>query len=53
MDYKDPETLKKFTDSQAKILPKKETGLCVKHQRKTTLAIKRSRFLGLLPFVKH
>jgi len=52
-DYKETETLKKFTDSQAKILPQKETGLCVKHQRKTALALKRSRFLAFLPFTKH
>ena len=51
IDYKDTENLKKFTDSQAKIKAKKETYLCVKHQRKLAQAIKRARFLALLPFV--
>lgn len=53
IDYKETETLADFIDSQAKILPKKETNLCVKHQRKLAQAIKRARFLGLIPFVKH
>ncbi|MBU1178933.1 30S ribosomal protein S18 [Patescibacteria group bacterium] len=53
IDYKEAESLKNFTDSQAKILPKKQTYLCVKHQRRLALAIKRARFLALLPFVKH
>jgi small subunit ribosomal protein S18 len=52
IDYKDAETLGKFTDTQAKILPKKQTILCVKHQRRLAQAIKRARFLALVPFVK-
>lgn len=51
IDYKDAETLKRFLNSAAKILPKKETGACAKHQRKLSQAIKRARFLALLPFV--
>ncbi len=52
VDYKEIETLKNFIDSQAKILPKKQTNLCIKHQKGLTWAIKRARFLALLPFVK-
>lgn len=51
IDYKDTQSLSKFVDAQAKILPRKQTSLCVKHQRKLALAIKRARFLALLPFV--
>jgi small subunit ribosomal protein S18 len=51
IDYKDTETLKKFLDPQAKILPRKKSNTCLKHQRKLSRAIKRGRFLGLLPFV--
>lgn len=51
IDYQDAETLKHFLDPQAKILPAKKTGVCAKHQRKLAKAIKRSRILGLLPFV--
>jgi small subunit ribosomal protein S18 len=53
VDYKETDILKKFLDSQAKILPKEETGVCAKHQRKLSQAIKRSRFMALLPFVSH
>jgi len=52
MDYKNTETLKKFVDSRGKLLGKKETNLCVKHQRKLAQAVKRARFLALLPFVE-
>jgi small subunit ribosomal protein S18 len=51
IDYQDVETLKHFLDPQSKILPAKKTGTCTKHQRKLSRAIKRSRILGLLPFV--
>lgn len=51
IDYKDAETLKKFTDSMAKIISAKESKNCAKHQRKLTEAIKRARFLALLPYV--
>lgn len=50
VDYKDIKTLKKFTSSYAKILPRKKTGICSKHQRKLAMAIKRSRFMALIPF---
>ncbi len=51
IDYKEIELLSQFTDSLAKILPQKETETCAKHQRQITQAIKRARFLALLPFV--
>jgi len=51
IDYKEAETLKRFLDSQARILSKKKNGLCAKHQRKLAKAIKTSRIMGLLPFV--
>lgn len=53
IDYKETEILKKFLDSQAKILPKEETGICAKHQRRLSRAIKNSRIMALLPFVAH
>lgn len=52
IDYKETDTLSKFVDSQAKILPRKETALCVKHQRRLAQAVKRARFLGLIEFVR-
>ncbi len=51
IDYKEAELLRQFTDNLAKILPQKETGTCAKHQRQLAQAIKRARFLALLPFV--
>jgi len=50
--YKDIELLKRFISSQAKIIDPKHTGTCAKHQRKLAQAIKRARYLGLLPFVR-
>jgi small subunit ribosomal protein S18 len=50
IDFKETELLKKFISGLAKIKPKKRTGICAKHQRKLTKAIKRARILGLLPF---
>ncbi len=51
IDYKDTETLKKFLNPHARMLSAKRMGVCVKHQRKLSIAIKRARFLGLLPYV--
>ncbi len=50
IDYKEIELLKKFVSSQAKIIDPRHTGVCAKHQRKLSQAIKRARFLGLLAF---
>lgn len=51
IDYKDIEVLKKFLNPHARIMAKKRTGVCAKHQRMLAEAIKRARFLGLLPYV--
>jgi len=51
IDYKDTAQLKKFITPQAQISRKRKTGTCALHQRKLAEAIKRARFLGLLPFV--
>lgn len=51
VDYKDVETLKKFLTPHARIQSRKRTGLPSKHERAIAMAIKRARFLGLLPYV--
>lgn len=51
IDFKDTELLKKFLSSYGKIVPKKRSGVCSKHQRKLANAIKRARTMGLLPFL--
>lgn len=51
IDYKDVDTLKRFISSQMKIYPRRKTGLCAKHQRQLKKAIKRARYMALLPFV--
>lgn len=51
IDYKEIELLKRFVSSQAKIIDPRHTGVCAKHQRKLAQAVKRARFLGLLPYV--
>ena len=52
IDYKEIDVLKRFISSQAKIIDPQHTGTCAKHQRKLAQAIKRARYLGLLPFVR-
>lgn len=51
IDYKDVDLLKKFISDRGKIVPRRTTGTCAKHQRKLTIAIKRARQMALLPFV--
>ena len=51
IDYKDADKLKKYVSEKGKILPRRVTGLCAKHQREVTTAIKRARSIALLPFV--
>lgn len=51
IDYKDIAKLKKFTSERAKILPRRVTGTCAKHQRELTTAIKRARQIALLPYI--
>ncbi len=51
IDYKDIATLKKFITEKGKILPKRMTGTCSKHQRELAIAVKRARQIALLPYV--
>ena len=50
IDYKDPQALKYFITDRGKIVPRRISGVCSKHQRALTLAIKRARNIALLPF---
>ena len=50
IDYKDVDLLKRYISEKGKILPRRVTGTCAKHQRTLTVAIKRARIMGLLPF---
>lgn len=50
LDYKNPEQLRKFINEKGKILPRRATGACAKHQRDITLAIKRARHIAILPY---
>ena len=51
VDYKDVGNLKKLVSTQGKLFSRKRSGLCATYQRATALAIKRARFIGLLPYV--
>ncbi len=51
IDYKDERRLSRFVSEQGKIIPKRITGNCAKHQRDMVQAIKRARHLALIPFV--
>ena len=51
IDYKDTENLKKFITERGKILPRRITGVCQRNQRHLNQAIKRARYIALLPFV--
>ena len=52
VDYKDDRALSRFTTERGKILPSRLSGMCARHQRQMSTAIKRARQLGLLPFIK-
>lgn len=51
IDYKDVPRLRKFISERAKILPRRISGTCAKHQRQLTTAIKRARQMALLPYI--
>ena len=51
IDYKDADALRRYMTERAKILPRRITGTCAKHQREVARAIKRARSISLLPFV--
>ena len=53
LDYKTPDQLKKFINEKGKILPRRATGACAKHQRDITLAIKRARAIAVLPYTQN
>ena len=52
IDYKEVGLLKRFVSSQMKIIDPKHTGICAKHQRRLAEAIKRARYMALLPYVR-
>ncbi|MCC7430831.1 30S ribosomal protein S18 [bacterium] len=51
VDFKDTKRIAKFTTDQGKIIPRRISGNCAKHQRQLVTAIKRARHLALMPFV--
>ncbi len=51
IDYKDPKLLKYFITERGKIVPRRISGNCARHQREIAAAIKRARHIALLPFV--
>lgn len=52
IDYKDMNTIRRYISSFAKIVPRKRSGVCMKHQRELSNAIKRARIMALIPFVQ-
>ena len=51
IDYKDVNKLKRYISERGKILPRRITGNCAKHQRALTVAIKRARHIALMPYI--
>ena len=51
IDYKDVPRLRRFLSERGKIIPRRVTGTCARHQRQLTTAIKRARHLAFLPYV--
>ena len=52
VDYKDVMIINKYINEKGKIMPRRMTGACAKHQRHIAMQIKRARFMALIPFVK-
>jgi small subunit ribosomal protein S18 len=52
VNYKDESTLRRLITEQGKLLPRRMTGTCARHQRQVRTAVKRARFLALVPYVK-
>ena len=52
IDYKDVNKLKRYVSERGKILPRRITGNCAKHQRALTVAVKRARHLALMPYIQ-
>ena len=53
IDYKDSNALRKYISERGKILPRRITGTCAKHQRAITIAVKRARQIAVLPYVQY
>ncbi len=51
-DYKDGRMLKRFMSETGKILPRRRTGVCAKHQRRLAMTIKRARIMAIVPFTE-
>ncbi len=51
IDYKDTQKLRKYITERGKILPRRISGNCAKHQRQVTIAVKRARNIALLPYM--
>lgn len=53
IDYKDADVIKKYVSAdKGKILPRRATGACAKHQRHIACEVKKARFMAIIPFVK-
>lgn len=52
LDYKNFDSMKKFVNDKGKILPRRTTGACAKHQRDITLEVKRCRQIAMLPYTQ-
>ena len=52
LDYKNAEDLRKYISENGKILPRRVTGTCAKHQREVAIEVKRARMMAVLPFTK-
>jgi len=50
IDYKQPDMLRRYVTERGKIRPRRQTGMCAKHQRRLAMAVKRARHLAMLPF---
>lgn len=53
VDYKDPNLLDRYLTDRGKILPRRATGACSRHQKQIAEAVKRARFLALIPYIKN
>ncbi|HUP01331.1 MAG TPA: 30S ribosomal protein S18 [Gemmatimonadota bacterium] len=51
IDYKDEHLLDRFTNDRGKILPRRVTGVCARHQRQLSVAVKRGRYLALIAYL--
>lgn len=52
VDYKDDRLLDRYISDRGKILPRRATGACARHQRQLATAIKRARYLALVPYIR-